>query len=179
MNAGNVSYILPPAASGGGRAIKLQLSKWGVFMRRSVFLVAFLVIFSPGFSQEINFINDLAGKQAVTFEDGVKMFLYTLGKTPAGFDADVKMLRGMNLLKFDAYDKDETLRRGMLALMVARHLKLQGSLFYLMFDTQRYAHRACVAEKIMDINTSEWDTLTGDELIDVMAIVSERMEGAK
>ena len=67
----------------------------------------------------------------------------------------------------------------MLALMVARHLKLKGSLFFLMFDTERYAHRACVAEKIMDANTSELDTLTGDELLEVMAIVSERMEATK
>ena len=148
-------------------------------MRRSILLVAILILFSPVFGQEINFINDLAGKKAVTFEDGVKMFLYTLGKTPAGFDADVKTLKGMNLLKFDAYDKDEPLRRGMLALMVARQLKLKGSLLYLMFDTQRYAHRACVADKIMDVNSSEWDTLTGDELIDVMAVVSERMGGVK
>ena len=148
-------------------------------MRRSALLVAFLILFSTAFGQEVNFINDLSGKKAVTFEDGVKMFLYTLGKTPAGFDADIKTLKGMNLLKFDTYDKDEPLRRGMLALMVARHLKLKGSLLYLMFDTQRYAHRACVADKIMDVNTSEWDTLTGDELIDVMAVVSERMEGVK
>jgi hypothetical protein len=150
-------------------------------MRRNAFLMAFLFISSIVFSQEINFINDLSGKKNITFEDGVKMFLYTLGKTPAGFDADVKTLQDMGLLKFPAYqyERNDPLRKGMLALIVARRLKLQGSLFYLMFDTQRYAHRACVAEKIMDVNSSEWDTMTGDELIDVMAVVSERMEGAK
>ena len=92
-------------------------------------------------------------------------------------EANVKTLKEMQLLKADRYDKDKPLSRGMLALMVARHLKLKGSLFYLMFDTERYGHRACVAEKIMDVNTSEWDTMTGDELLEVMAIVSERMEG--
>jgi len=64
----------------------------------------------------------------------------------------------------------------MIALMAARQLRLKGSLFYLMFDTQRYAHRACVAEEIMDASTSELDTLTGDELLEVIAAVSERME---
>ncbi len=148
-------------------------------MRRVVFLVAILCVFAPGFGQEINFINEISGKKVVTFGDGVRMYMYTLGKAPAGFDADVKTLKSMNLLRGQNYEKDAPLRRGMLALMIARHLKLKGSLFYLMFDTQRYAHRACVADKIMAVNTSEWDTLTGDELLEVMAIVAERMEEKK
>jgi hypothetical protein len=142
-----------------------------------ILVCAFLFLFSFASAQEINFINELSGNKKVTFGDAVKMYMYTLGKTPAGFEADVKTLKKMKLLKADRYDKDKPIRRGMLALMVARHLKLKGSLFYLMFDTERYGLRACVANKIMDINTSEWDTLTGDELIEVMAIVSERMEG--
>ncbi|OHD65034.1 MAG: hypothetical protein A2176_04610 [Spirochaetes bacterium RBG_13_51_14] len=151
----------------------------GVFMKRSVWLAAFLLICSFGFGQEINFINELAGKKVATFGDGVTMYLYTLGRVPAGFDADVRVLKGLNMLKADRYDRNKPLSRGMLALMVARHLKLKGSLLYLMFDTERYAHRACVAEKIMEASTSELDRLTGDELLEVMTIVAERMEGKK
>jgi hypothetical protein len=125
----------------------------------------------------MNFVNELAEKKAVTFGDAVTMYIYTLGRVPAGFNADIKTLKAMNLLKAARYDKDKTLRRGMLALMVARHLKLKGSLFYLMFDTQRYAHRACVADKIMDANTSEFDKISGDELLEVMGVVADRMEG--
>jgi hypothetical protein len=148
-------------------------------MKRIVCVLAFLLLWTFGFSQEMNFVNELADKKAVTFGDAVTMYMYTLGKVPAGFNADVKTLKAMNLLKAVHYDKDKTLRRGMLALMVARHLKLKGSLFYLMFDTQRYAHRACVAAKIMDANSSELDKMSGDELLEVMAIVSDRMEEKK
>jgi hypothetical protein len=148
-------------------------------MRRVVIIIALIFIASSVFSQEINFINELSGKKVVTFADGVKMYMYALGKAPAGFVADVAVLKEMNMLKARTYDKDAPLRRGMLALMVARHLKLKGSIMFLIFDTRRYAHRACVAERIMDINTSEFDLLTGDELLEVMAIVSERMEGKK
>ncbi len=151
-------------------------------MRRNVFLLGFLLIFSfASFAtaQEINFINALADKKVVTFEDGVKIYMYTLGKVPAGFDADVKTLKDMKLLKAKSYDRNKPLRRGMLALMIARHLKLKGSLFFLIFDTQRYAHRACVAEKIMGANTSELDKMSGDELLEVIAVVSERMEEKK
>ncbi|MBP7734991.1 MAG: hypothetical protein KA369_03370 [Spirochaetes bacterium] len=150
-------------------------------MRRTVIILLFLFIFpfSLVSAQEINFINSLADKKIVTFEDGVKMYLYTLGKAPAGFNADVATLKGLKLLKAKAYDKDKPLRRGMLALMVARHLKLKGSFFYLLFDTERYAHRACVAENIMTATTSELDRMTGDELLETMAIVAERMEVKK
>jgi hypothetical protein len=148
-------------------------------MKRLVCVLAFLLVWTFGFSQEMNFINNLAEKKSVTFGDAVTMYIYTLGKAPAGFNADVATLKGMNLLKAKQYEKEKPLRRGMLALMVARHLKLKGSLLYLMFDTRRYAHRACVAEKIMDVNTSEFDKISGDELLEVMAIVSDRMEGKR
>jgi len=148
-------------------------------MRRCAIILLLFSIISLGTAQEINFINALAEKKVVTFEDGVKMYLYTLGKVPAGFEANVAALKGLKLLKASTYDKDKPLRRGMLALMVARHLKLKGSFFYLLFDTQRYAHRACVAENIMAASTSELDKMTGDELLEVMGIVAERMEGKK
>ncbi|MBN2080340.1 MAG: hypothetical protein JW838_15320 [Spirochaetes bacterium] len=148
-------------------------------MGRVLILSALLMVSSPIFSQEINFINQLSGKKVVTFGEGVRMYMYALGRVPRGFDADVRTLKDTGLLKKDRYDADRPLRRGMLALMVARHLKLKGSLFYMMFDTRRYAHRACVGEKIMAVNTSEFDKLTGDELIEVISIVTARMEGAK
>jgi hypothetical protein len=148
-------------------------------MRRYVLLVVFLCICSIGFSQEINFLNDLADKQKVTFGDAVRMYMYTLGKAPTGFEADVNTLKGLKMLKAKSYVSEKPLRRGMLALMVARHLKLKNSLFFLIFDTERYAHRACVAEDIMASTSSEFDTLTGDELMEVMKIVAERMEEKK
>jgi hypothetical protein len=148
-------------------------------MRRGVFILIMLLLVSFVNAQEINFINSLAEKKVVTFEDGVKMYMYTLGKAPAGFDADVAVLKGMKLLKASKYDRNKPLHRGMLALMVSRHLKLKGSLFFLIFDTERYAHRACVAENIMSASTSELDRMTGDELLEVMGIVAERMEAKK
>lgn len=148
-------------------------------MKRTVFICAILFIFTAVQAQQIQFINDLAAKKTVTLGDAVTMYMYTLGRAPAGFDADVAVLKGMKLLKLKTYDREKPLRRGMIALIAARHLKLKGSLFFLMFDTQRYAHRACIAEEIMDANTSELDTLTGDELLEVIAKISERMEAAK
>jgi hypothetical protein len=150
-------------------------------MRRSALLLLIGFIFSFASAHEITFLSELSEKNKVTFGDAVAMYMYTLGKAPektwVNYDAALKVLKEMKLLKADRYDKDKPLRRGMLALMIARQLRLKGSLFYLMFDTERYAFRACVAAKIMDADGSEWDTMTGDELIEIMTIVSQRMEG--
>ncbi len=148
-------------------------------MKKHACLLVLFLMAAPGFTQELNYINELSEKKATTFEDAVKMFIYTLGKTPAGFDADVNTLKGARILKGDTYNKEAPLRRGMLALMAARQLKLTGSFLFLIFDTERYAHRACVAADLMDVNSSEWDPLTGDELLGIMGLVEERMEGAK
>lgn len=145
-------------------------------MKRAACALAVLIAVTSVSAQQIQFINGLSEKKVVTFGDAVTIFMYTLGRAPAGFGADVAVLKEMKLLKLDKYDRNAPLRRGMIALMAARQLRLKGSLFYLMFDTQRYAHRACVAEEIMDASTSELDTLTGDELLEVIAAVSERME---
>lgn len=148
-------------------------------MKRAAIVCAVLLVFTVAQSQQIQFINELSSKKVVTFGDGVTMFMYLLGKAPAGFTADVAVLKDLKLLKAKSYDREAPLRRGMIALMAARQLKLKGSLFYLMFDTERFAHRACVAENIMDVSTSELDTLTGDELLEVITAVSERMEAVK
>ncbi len=148
-------------------------------MKRAALVFAIMFIFAAAQAQQIQFINDLSAKKTVSFGEAVTMYMYTLGRAPAGFDADVAVLKGMKLLKAKSYDRAAPLRRGMIALVAARHLKLKGSLFFLMFDTQRYAHRACVAEDLMDAGTSEHDTLTGDEFLEVIAKIAERMEAAK
>jgi hypothetical protein len=148
-------------------------------MKRAAFILASILAVTAVQAQQMQFINDLADKKVVTFGDAVTIFMYTLGREPAGFNADVAALKGRKLLKLNRYDKAAPLRRGMIALMAARHLKLKGSLFYLMFDTQRYAHRACVAEGLMSAKTSEFDKLTGDELLEFIAAISARMEENK
>ncbi len=42
-----------------------------------------------------------------------------------------------------------------------------------MFRTERYAFRACASRGLMDANNSEWDKLSGEELLEIMAKVSE------
>jgi hypothetical protein len=150
-------------------------------MRIRLICAAILLISVPSFSQEyrsLDFLNKLTGKKYATWGDAVAFYAITVKKASAGFEADVKTLQQMGITKDSDYGKDDTLRKGMLARMIARHLDLKDSLLYLIFKTERYAHRACVAERFFDSDSSEWDPVSGDELIEIMTSVSERMEKA-
>ena len=80
----------------------------------------------------LNFINDLADKDAVTYSDAVTFFIYMENKNPAGFQADVQTLQKLNITTGIDADREKVLTRGMLSAMVARYLDLKDSLYYVM-----------------------------------------------
>lgn len=131
-------------------------------------------------ADQTGFLIALGEKKQATVEDAVTLYTYLLGKIPGTFKANVDNLKKEAILKASKdYRPDQRLRKGLLAGMIARHLKLKDSLLYLIFGTDRYAHRACIADAIMETEGSEWDPLSGDQLIEIMGIVASRMEDLK
>jgi hypothetical protein len=49
---------------------------------------------------------------------------------------------------------------------------------YLIFDTERYAYKACIANGIFSPGGSENDKMTGPELIDLLSRISD-LKGGK
>jgi hypothetical protein len=150
-------------------------------MKRILLLSAACIIFSAQIytpaHANLNAINRVAEKKRTTWEDGVAMYVVILGRPLAGFNANVNTLKRLGILKQSKnYARNKVLNRGMMAGMIVRHLKLKDSLLYLIFRTERYAYRACVAAGIMDFDSSEWERLSGEELLEVMRLVGERME---
>lgn len=146
-------------------------------MKKIILFILFGVIPIGSYSQNIgslNFIHDLDNKPGVTVEDTVAFFLLTLDKKPGKFEENIDTL--VILMNFDKkkYKRDSYLTRGMLAHIIARYLDLKDSALYHIFGTERYAFKACVAEGIMDNDQSEWDRVTGSELIEIMEIIQKR-----
>ncbi|MBN2402827.1 MAG: hypothetical protein JXN64_10560 [Spirochaetes bacterium] len=125
----------------------------------------------------IEFINNIADKNKTTFENGIHFFMLTAGKKVQSFEDNMKLLNREGITSGINYSKESPLKRGALALMIARYLKLGDSIFYAIFKTERYAYRACAANNIMSYDGSEWDTLHGSELIEIMTKVSELTGG--
>jgi len=149
--------------------------------QKLLFLILALSLSTANAQQpgNLNFINDLAEKGAATFGDAVTFFILIDNKKPGGFNRNLAILNKSKIATGITEGEASVLTRGTLSLMIARRLDLKDSLFYAMTGASRYAFRACVAADIMDINASEWDTLSGEELIEIMAIVSEKLEAAQ
>lgn len=145
-----------------------------------ILLSAILFYGLTSFAQDVNqieWLSELDGKSAATYGDAVKIFALQSSGRSSSFRADSAMLekRGVAL---DGYTEGEELSKGMLAKMTARYLDLGGSIMYLIFGTERYAYRACVAYGIMRENGSENDLISGPELVEVIGKISD-MKGGK
>lgn len=154
----------------------------GIYSYRVFFISLSIIIglTNAKAADQTTFLNALGEKKQTTVEDAVTLYVYLLGKNPAAFASNVDLLKKESILKPKKnYQPDTRLRKGLLAGMIARHLKLNDSLMYLVFRTDRYAHRACIADAIMEVEGSEWDPISGDQLIEIIGIVSSRMEDSK
>ncbi len=142
--------------------------------------LAIIIIFLSAISSytqdigSLSYIHELGKKETATFGDAVSMFVLTLNKKAENFNTNISILKSLNVIPETDYSESTPLRRGMLASIIAKYLDLKDSLFYRIFKSERYAFRACIADNIMDANMSEWDKISGDELIEIMSIVAEK-----
>jgi hypothetical protein len=130
--------------------------------------------------QNVTFVHEISEKDAVSFGDTVRFLVLIIGREPTNTLArDLDILKGAGITKGLNYTEDIPMKKGMLAIIIADYLKLGDSLIYMIFKTQRYAFRACIANDIMDYDASEYDSISGGELIEIMSKVSERASGGK
>ncbi len=154
-------------------------------------LIVFLLLATvPLFSQRsrrvdtaiknVTFVHEISEKDAVSFGDTVRFLVLILGKEPTKtLASDLDILKNAGIRAGLQYAENIPMKKGMLALILADYLKLGDSLFYMIFKTQRYAFTACIANGIMDFDASEYDSVSGGELIEIMSKVSERASGGK
>jgi hypothetical protein len=143
---------------------------------KHIIIVLSFILFSGIFSfaqdvSQLDWLSDLDGKSVATYGDAVRLFALQEGKKSA------VALTGTGI-ELEDYSQGDSLTKGMLAKMTARYLDLGGSLKYMIFGTERYAYRACIAYGIMRAAGSENDLISGPELVEVMGKISE-MKGGK
>ena len=139
-------------------------------------ILMLIVISATGISQDIApllFINELDGKETATYGDALRIFRL-----------QVRTIQGSESYLLKGYYDDLPLTKGMISLMVARYLKLievepRNSLMYNIFGSERYAYRACLADKLFSEFGSENDLMSGGELIELFAKIDEFYKGRK
>ncbi len=126
------------------------------YILKTLVAAAMLFISAALFSQAaIDRINDIEKKTTAAYGDAVALFKAETKK-------DVYL----------DYKNDAPLTRGMVALMTAKYLDLKGSFMYNLFGTERYALKACIAEDIMDADSSGSDLMSGADLIEVLGRIA-------
>jgi len=131
-----------------------------IFFINTLLLIVLSTAVTGQDMSQIMFINELDGKITATYGDVLRMFGFQAGTVP-----DSYLLKG--------YNDDSKLTKGMASLMTARHLGLNKSLMYKIFGTERYAYRACMAERFFNTDGSENDVMSGPELIELFGKIDE------
>lgn len=147
-----------------------------------LFYITFFTILAisfTAFSQDvtqITFLSELDKKEIATYGDALIMF-----KLQSGSIIDTKKSKKIitdDPFTLSGYSVEDTLTKGMASLMAAKYLDLDGSFMFLIFDIERYAYKACLANAIFSEGGSENDKMSGPELIDLLSRISE-MKGGK
>jgi len=124
---------------------------------------------------QITFINELDNKVQATYGDALIVFKLQSGSTVALKKGKSTAVDSFTL---SGYNEKDILTKGMASLMTAKYLDLDGSFLYLIFGTERYAYKACIANNIFAPGGSENDKMTGPELIELLSRISD-LKGGK
>jgi len=148
---------------------------------KKIFMVLLAVmILTPLAAQNegsIAYIQQLSQKPTAECADAVRLFVLQSGKTYTNFNQGLNFLVQTGVLETkEGYTEKMPLQRGLLALMTTRYLMKSDSFMYSLFGSERYAYTSCVSEKLMDGGGSEWDYISGSELIEVFGKISAKKE---
>lgn len=140
-------------------------------------LAAIISLTGSSFSQDVTqvtFLSELDNKSTATYGDALIMF-----KLQSGNSVSVKRKSsaGSESFALQGYTEADTLTKGMASLMTARYLDLGGSFMYLILDIERYAYKACIANRIFSPDGSENDKMSGPELIELFSKISDMKGG--
>jgi hypothetical protein len=72
------------------------------------------------------------------------------------------------------YSLEKPLTKGRASLVVARSLKLRGSLMFLALPIERYAFRALLLDGVWSSTSSAADVMSGLDLLDFVALIGRK-----
>ncbi len=132
----------------------------------TVFFVIFCFYLYPETVSQEEFLRTVVEKQFSIFSDCVSAFCYLYKiNVQDKFDTNVKNLKE-NIKHFPKkYSQDEKLTFGDFSLFAMQYLKLKSGMFYMAGKSPRYAIRELILLDLIPYNTSEWEKMSGLDLI--------------
>ena len=127
---------------------------------------------------EVNFVNKLGDKKVATVGDAYTFFVLLSENSQKTFLKNQKKLIDLKLIG-SSTKEDKVLSKGFLSSIIVRYLKLNDSLMYKITGADRYAFRLCASKGLMKHNGSEYDKISGSELIEIISSMSDNKDGGK
>lgn len=117
-------------------------------------------------ADEINFLDELADKEYAAYSDLLRAFCY-LNRLEVVEDDGKNYLRLLEVMpgvrKYLHYERPA--RVGQFSVMAMEYLKIKSGIFYMATKRGRYATRELMLLNIVEHNTSEYEQISGIELI--------------
>lgn len=145
-----------------------------------IYAIIFFTIFFTNsvFANQAEYLNKLSEKKQASFNDLVYTFCYMLQKDPSSDNIQVNLSLIKDRIKYlpKKYSADKPLTIGDFSLFTMQYLNIKSGIFYMASKSGRYAVRELSLIGIVPYNTSEWENMSGMELINLLQKVGEYVE---
>lgn len=141
---------------------------------KKFWLFLFLILVISSYANQNEFIVLLSEKKEASFEDAVISFCYLYNiEIKNAFEENVENLKRYIKIFPKRYEKEKKLTVSDFSLLAIQYLNIKSGLFYLITKNGRYASRELMLINIIPFNKSEWDIISGIELIKLLQKVDE------
>ena len=134
---------------------------------KKIFLL--IIILTPlyfVFSDETEFVNSLFEKKTATFSDLVSAFCYLNDiNAVTDFNSNINFLKEKIKYFPKKYSEQKPLNYGDFSLFFIQQIKLKSGLLYQASHSGRYALRELMIIKVIPENTSEFNKMSGNDLL--------------
>lgn len=145
--------------------------------KRLFLIILVLFICSFIYGEQADFFTQLSEKEYATFSDCVVSYCYFRNiQVTDNFDKNVMALQEQITKMPKNLSEDKSLTVGDFSMLTAQHLNIKSGLFYLASKAGRYASRELFQLNIIPLNTSEFEKISGLELIQLLQKVVEYEE---
>lgn len=129
------------------------------------------------FAQEASYLEELSRKEKASYQDAVYLIMAYTGKLKenSDFNDNIDSLK-KEYPKLRIKKPDKDLRMGDLAYLICKVKNIKGGIWYTVSKTGRYATRELIYKNIFPQGVSEWDIVSGMELLNTMGKVAENVE---
>ena len=149
-------------------------------MKKFILLFCFIFTLPLLFCNQVEFLNQLCEKEKASFSDCIKCFCYLNNiDTSDDFEDNVTNLQKHIQYMPKKYSENKTATIGDFSLLAIQFLNIKTGIFYLITKSGRYASRELNQLNIIPFNTSEWQEISGIELIRLLQKVDEYAQERK